>query len=349
MAMKEKRSEAIVGLFLLIGLGVLGILVVKFGRLGTGDSEGRYDVSVTFSDASGLIKGSEVRMGGARIGKVTETPELQDDLNVLIKMSLIKRIKIDRNSKFLIQSLSIIGDKMIVVVPPGNPTGDYLVNGDDIMGSSGGGLEAIQADAESIASDASELMKEARGTLKKVDASLDDMRLVTGGLADSINKVNTQLLDEESILNLKRSIANLEQITSSFKDVGNEVGPTLKDVRTAIASVQSAADAAAETFEGASTQIKNLEPALATIPEAVNSFQSVAKKAEGFMGEAEKTMVKLNQSDGLISTLTEDEEFSGDTKQFVKNLKHYGILRYKDDASYDEKDPKENRYRAKRR
>ena len=114
MAMKEKRSEAIVGLFLLIGLGVLGILVVKFGRLGTGDSEGRYDVSVTFSDASGLIKGSEVRMGGARIGKVTETPELQDDLNVLIKMSLIKRIKIDRNSKFLIQSLSIIGDLSLI-------------------------------------------------------------------------------------------------------------------------------------------------------------------------------------------------------------------------------------------
>jgi phospholipid/cholesterol/gamma-HCH transport system substrate-binding protein len=349
MAIKEKGSEAIVGLFLLIGLGVLGALIVKFGRIGENSMEGKYNVEITFSDASGLIKGSEIRMGGARIGKVTEVPELQEDLKVLVKMRLTGKIKIDKYSSFQIQSLSILGDKMIVVSPPEQESGEYLVDGDFLSGSGAGGLEAIQSDAESVARDARVLMKDARTTLLKVDSSLDDIRAVAGGLAESIDKINTTVLDEESIKSLKTSIVNLELATSSFKDIGNEVKPVMSDVRDVIASVKLAAEAATSTFDGASKQLKNIEPALASIPEAVDSFQSVATKAEGVMGEAEKTITKINKSDGLLNTITDDKEFSKDTKQFVKNLKHYGILRYKDDETYDEKDPKENRYRARRR
>ncbi|MFT5904707.1 MAG: phospholipid/cholesterol/gamma-HCH transport system substrate-binding protein [Cryomorphaceae bacterium] len=349
MAIKEKRSEAIVGLFLLLGLAVLGALIVKFGRIGENNMEGRYNVEITFNDASGLIKGSEIRMGGARIGKITNTPELQDDLRVLVQMRLTGKIKIDKESSFQIQSLSILGDKMIVVTPPDLNSGEFLADGDVLLGSSAGGLEALQSDAESVARDARVLMKDARTTLLKVDSSLDDIRAVAGGLAESIDKINTDVLDKKSIRSLKNSIANLEQVTSSFKEIGDEVKPTFNDVREAIASVKSAADAATKTFEGASAQLKNLEPALASIPVAVNSFKSAATKAEGVMGEAEKTISKINASDGLLSTLTDDKEFSTDTKKFVKNLKHYGILRYKDDETYDEKDPKENRFRGKRR
>jgi phospholipid/cholesterol/gamma-HCH transport system substrate-binding protein len=349
MAIKEKRSEAIVGLFLLLGLAVLGALVVKFGRIGESNMEGRYNVEITFNDASGLIKGSEIRMGGARIGKITNTPELQDDLRVLVKMRLTGKIKIDKESSFQIQSLSILGDKMIVVTPPDLNSGEFLENGDMIRGSGAGGLEALQSDAESVARDARVLMKDARTTLLKVDSSLDDIRAVAGGLAESIDKINTDILDKETIRSLKKSIANLEQVTASFKDIGNEVKPTFSQVREAIASVKSAADAATRTFNGASAQLENLEPALAGIPDALVSFQSAAKKAEGVIGEAEKTIMKINGGEGLLNTLTEDKEFSKDTKQFVKNLKHYGILRYKDDDTYDEKDPKENRYRSPRR
>jgi len=349
MAIKEKRSEAIVGLFLLIGLGILGGLIMKFGKSGDSTMKGGYDVDIIFNNASGLIKGSEIRMGGARIGKVVNTPELQENLKILIKMKLTGKVKIDKDSRFQIQSLSIIGDKMIVVNPPEVPSGEYLTNGDILSGYEAGGLDALQSDAESVARDARVLMKDARTTLLKVDSALDDIRAVAGGLAESIDTVNTDILDKKSIQSLKNSIANLEQVTQSFKEVGKDARPVIGDVRAAIASVKKAADAANKTFADASAQIKNIEPALATIPQAVSSFKSVAKTAEDVMGAAEKTIAKINQSDGLLNTLTDDKDFNQDTKKFVRNLKHYGILRYKDDDSYDEKDPKENRYRSRRR
>lgn len=349
MAIKEKRSEVFVGLFLLLGLGIFGALIMKFGRMGEGSMEGSYDVDIIFNDASGLIRGSEIRMGGARIGKITNTPELQSDLKVLVKMNLTGKIQIDKDSSFQIQSLSIIGDKMIIVTPPGTSSGEFLKDGDSLRGSSAGGLDALQSDAESVARDARVLMKDARTTLLKVDSALDDIRAVAGGLAESVDKINTDLLDQKTVLSLKNSIKNLEQVTSSFKEIGDEVQPTFAEVRDAIASVKSAADAASRTFDNASEQISNLEPALAGIPETLNSFKSAAVKAEELMGEAQKTIAKINESDGLLGTLTDDKDFSQDTKQFVKNLKHYGILRYKDDKTYNETDPKDNRYRGTRR
>ena len=356
MAIKEKRSEATAGLFLLIGLSVLGILVAKFGRIGENSMEGKYTATISFADASGLIKGSEIRMGGARIGKVTNVPELQPDLNVLVKMRLNGMFKIDKNSKFVIESLSIIGDKMIVVKPAEVPSGEYISEGSFLTGAQGSGLDALQADVQTIVGDAKLMMKDAQGmirdasvTLKNVDESIGDIRLVAQGLNETITKINTGVLDDKSLKSLQASIANFESITESFIGIGDEVQPTFVELRQAIAGVNNVTAAATKTFDGATEQIKNIEPALATIPDAVESFQSVTQKAEGVMGEAEKTIAKINDSDGLIKTLTDDKEFSQDTKKFVKNLKHYGILRYKDDESYDEKDPKQNRYRSRRR
>ncbi len=349
MALKEKRSEAVVGLFLLIGLGVLGILVLKFGRLGDSGMDGNYMVHITFNDASGLIKGSEVRMGGARIGKVVNTPELQDDLTVRVNLKLDKRIKIDKASTFQVQSLSLIGDKMIVIGKPKANSGEHLKHGDEILGDAAGGLDAIQSDAESVARDLRVLMKDARTTLLKVDSSIDDIRSVAGRLAETVERVNTGMLDKENMTSIKRSLKNVEQITASFKGIGDQINPTFKEARATIAKINSAVETAQKTFADASTQLRNIEPAIADVPETLASFKKAAKQAETTMDSAEKTITKIGNGKGLLGSLSNDKELDTDTKQFVKNLKHYGILRYKDDQTADPKDPKKNRYRSKRR
>ena len=66
MTESGRRTELFVGAFLFIGLSLLGALILQFGRFQ--DYFGKqYPVTVVFEDASGLIKGSEVRMGGAEV------------------------------------------------------------------------------------------------------------------------------------------------------------------------------------------------------------------------------------------------------------------------------------------
>ena len=67
--MSEQRHELKVGVFVFIGLAMIGALVVQFGRLGEG-LKTYYTVTIRFADASGLLKGSDVLLAGARIGKV---------------------------------------------------------------------------------------------------------------------------------------------------------------------------------------------------------------------------------------------------------------------------------------
>src|SRR6476660_6135515 len=71
----ERGLEFKVGIFVFVGLAMLAALVVQFGRLGEG-LKTYYDLTVRFPDASGLLKGSDVLLGGAKIGLVSGGPKL---------------------------------------------------------------------------------------------------------------------------------------------------------------------------------------------------------------------------------------------------------------------------------
>ena len=71
----DRALELKVGIFVAIGLAMIGGFVLKFGRLGEGFKT-YYDLTVRFKDASGLLKGSDVLLSGAKIGRVSGGPRL---------------------------------------------------------------------------------------------------------------------------------------------------------------------------------------------------------------------------------------------------------------------------------
>ena len=72
---RESATEIKVGLFVLVGLAVVGTMVLYFG--GVGDAFRKsYRITVELPDASGLLKDSSVLLAGARIGKVATAPAI---------------------------------------------------------------------------------------------------------------------------------------------------------------------------------------------------------------------------------------------------------------------------------
>src|ERR1700743_318496 len=99
--MERKGLEFFVGLFLLIGFGVVATLVVLFGRVG--GVEKLYQIRVRFPNASGLIKGSDVLVSGASIGKVADSPTLTgDNYEVEVQLDIRDAVRIPRQSVFQI-------------------------------------------------------------------------------------------------------------------------------------------------------------------------------------------------------------------------------------------------------
>jgi len=344
MATTPKRIETLVGFFLFVGLALLGVLIMQFGRFAD-RFHGVYSVTVSFSDASGLIKGSQVRLSGAMVGQVVEEPALTSDGRIEVEMVIRKDTpKIDKNSIFQIGSLSILGDKAIMITPPGTlgeQAGEYIKDGDFVQGAEAGGLEALQTDAEQIASDAALLISRGKTTLSKVDGALDDLRLVSGQLAESLERINTGLITDENIAKFTNTLDSLDGAAGNIREASLDIKPLLADAQEAIRDFDLAAKAAEGTFTQASAEISKLGPALQKVPRTVESISEVADEARG-------ALKSVKGSEGLLGSLAYDRDMKGDAKTFMRNLRHYGILRYKDAETPDERDPR-NRFRGRRR
>ncbi|MEM9079805.1 MAG: MlaD family protein [Verrucomicrobiota bacterium] len=355
MAVKEQRTEYLVGLFLLIGLGLLGWLILSFGELEDG-GRATYRVEVRFSDATSVIEGTKVKLAGATIGEVSETPFLEPpsgpqgvlvDAKVRVPIDIEERWRLPADAIFQIQSATVLGDKVIVVTIPEEASPERLVEGATLNGGGASGLEAIQSDAVAVAEDARQVMEDARLSMIKLETTLDDIQAVARGLTETVETVNAEILSERNLASVGRTIANIEDASVGVKSLAADIKPLLVDTQRAIQQIETVGIRAETTFAKVNQSLEEVGPAMEAVPETMESIQRVADSAEGAFGEAEKTLASLNDSGGLVETLTKDEEVSTDTKAFVKNLRRYGVLGYRDEDT-PEDDPRE-RFRGRRR
>src|SRR5438094_3971388 len=118
----ERGLEFKVGIFVFVGLAMVGALLVQFGRLGEGFKT-YYALTVRFDDASGLLKGTDVLLSGARIGKVADGPRLvREGGGVAVPLKIYDYVKVPEGSKFMVGSSGLLGDRFVnVTIPPGQP------------------------------------------------------------------------------------------------------------------------------------------------------------------------------------------------------------------------------------
>ena len=72
---------------------IIGV-ILGFGNIKT-SKEQTYPINIIFKDAAGLIKDSQIRLGGVTVGKVTKAPELLPSGNeVMLEASIQSDVKI---------------------------------------------------------------------------------------------------------------------------------------------------------------------------------------------------------------------------------------------------------------
>ncbi len=322
MPVAKKRTELTVGLFLFIGLALLGGLVLQFGRF-TEQLRGQYEITVVFDDASGVIKGSEIRMGGARIGQVASLPELNEAVQVEVDLTIKDSIRIPAGSSFQINSATLLGDKLIVVIPPDDRSNGFIEPGSRLQGAGPTGLDALQNNAEIVARDVRRIIEKAEVTLAKVDVAVDDIRGATTQLGQSITKINNSVLAEKNLSNFSTTLENLAATTAQWKATSSKLEPTLEEARDAIESIKKAAAGAEKTLKTADQTLAEVKPALNRLPKAVDQFSSTTEKA----GDA---LDRMKKGEGLLGALASDNDVALDAKAFMRNLRQYGIWRYRD-------------------
>src|SRR4029077_10813055 len=209
------------GAFVFVGLAMLGALVVQFGRLGEGFKT-YYGVTVRFSDASGLLKGSDVLLAGARIGKVSGGPRMvREGQGVDVPLKIYEYIKIPEGSKFTVGSSGLLGDRFInVMMPPGKPKA-FLAPNTYISGARETGIDDLTREGGALVTDL-------RGTVQKIDTT--------------VNHLNEDTLSSANMENLKSSLEHLNQATGALAESSKKLDGVIQQADSTMASAKQAAD-----------------------------------------------------------------------------------------------------------
>jgi len=322
----DKKTEMLVGLFLFVGLLMLGGLILQFGRVREVFKD-TYTLRVAFPNASGIKEGSPVFLGGSRVGKVNQKPQLNDTFTgVIIDLELFKDVLVPADAAFAVGSAGLMGDALIEIKPSGKETDVFLPNDYDqiIEGEKAGGLSDLQSTAKTVG--------------EKVDVVLDEVKIALVDVKQAMSKINKGALADDTIQDFKEGMEHLNHTLKRVdeKVLGDENTQALKtvlaDLKEAAASFKSAAKNVEDTSKRLGPMFDKLDPAIAkadkVMTTADESLQSIKKAADSFSVAA----ANISSSKGLLGGLMNDQRLLADFRDLIYNFKINGPLWYKDTA-----------------
>ncbi len=217
----EKSLELKVGAFVFLGLAALAALVVQFGRVGEGFKT-YYDLTIRFPDASGLLKGSDVLLAGAKIGRVSGGLRLaKSGQGVDVPLRIFDYVRIPTGSKFSVGSSGLLGDRFVsVTMPVGEPT-EFVAKDSTIEGTRETGLDDLTREG---------------------GLAMSDLRSALQNVNTTVSRMNDQALSPENMQNLKASVEHLTTATATLAESSKKINQVLDKADATMGSAKKAAD-----------------------------------------------------------------------------------------------------------
>lgn len=155
--MANNVIETVMGAVVLTVAG--GFLYFAYQNSNVKSVEG-YELKADFSSVSGIGMGSDVRIGGIKIGVVEALDLDPKTYDAVVTMRIKDEIKLPKDSSAAVQSASLLGEKFVTIAPGGDEDmlkdGDTIaytqasVNLEEMIGKfvfSGGGVEEGKSDS----------------------------------------------------------------------------------------------------------------------------------------------------------------------------------------------------------
>ena len=110
--MNQRRLEAVVGLFVVAGLGCLAYLSVQLARVQLFGGN-TYTLTAVFPTVSGLRNGASVEIAGVTVGHVQRVD--LDGFDAVVTMRVRQDVQLSRDAIVSIRTRGLIGEKYLRV------------------------------------------------------------------------------------------------------------------------------------------------------------------------------------------------------------------------------------------
>jgi len=291
--MSDRKLEIQVGIVFVLAVVVLvlGILWFKNARLRADNQE----LTIAFPKTSGLVRGDAVEVRGVPSGNVREIR--YEDGRALVRIDLDEGVEIQEDTRFVIENVGIMGQKMIAVYPGQGPK----IDAEDRV------LEGIYQ------SGVTELLSDLGGTLEAFDR-----------MAQRLDQAMASFDSQGG--SLGRTLQNTEQIT---EDLAQLLQESRQDIASSIRSLSAAMDDIHQALDGREDDIGRIvqrtERASARLDTSLVTFGTAVHRLNDLLGRVERgegTLGRIVQDealhDELVTTLRETRTLVADIRAHPK-------------------------------
>tara|TARA_B110001454_G_scaffold181987_1_gene176291 strand:+ start:1576 stop:2565 length:990 start_codon:yes stop_codon:yes gene_type:complete len=287
----KTKTEWKVGLFLTISLVVTAALVINFSK-GTSPLTKIYTIHLTTKNVDGLVRNAVVMMAGVPVGRISAIHLNTDTYTVTLDAKIKAEYQIRADAKFFIETAGFLGDKYIGVIPGENK------------------LPPLENGATVVCQESFDLIRAARSATDL----MDELKTVASQITNIVNRIDSKLLDEQTLTNLADGLSNLREISE-------EASATIAAVNQLILTNTPPINAAIENVVSFSGQLKDagtdLRSLISTNRVVIDeSFANIKETTESLRN----LVAAAEQGKGLAGKLFSDEELARNFSTLSSNL-----------------------------
>jgi ABC-type transporter Mla subunit MlaD len=273
------KEEIKAGVIIVASLVILGVFVVLIGGSRFFEKSDLYYTKVM--NAAGLEKGAQVRLGGVRVGRVSDIrgPE-GPGKPVTIEISIKKGTLLYKGTKALITQIGFVGDIYLLL------TLDHTTAGRIRVGE--------------------EIPSEARTDFGMIMTRLDELSHTVDVLIKDVDR----LFNEKNVREIDRLLVNTNRAVVSVSSNVEQVASSLRATTDKIESVLNQVEEIVKTNKGeVSELIQSARKDLDKAGDTITHIEETAKKIDAASGSAGKAIDEQSQNlDNLIYTMTKTTE-----------------------------------------
>jgi len=287
----KAKTEWKVGLFLTISLVVTAALVINFSK-GTNPFTKTTLLHLTTKNVDGLKRNSVVLMAGVPVGKISAI-RLNTDTGIVTLDAKIKaEYQIRADARFFIETAGFLGDKYIGVIPGANK------------------LPPLEDGATVVCEESFDLVRAARSATDLID----ELKVVATQVTNIVNRIDSKLLDEQTLTDLAAGLSNLREISA-------EASATIAGVNQLILTNTPPINAAINNVVAFSEQLKNAGSEMLNlvatnrivIDESLANIKATTESLRNLVAAAER-------GEGLAGKLFSDQELAQNLSVLSSNL-----------------------------
>ncbi|MFH1435883.1 MAG: MlaD family protein [Pseudomonadota bacterium] len=289
-----------------VGLLTSGIIVTIYLSIRFVSEEYTQDSThyyALFSDATGLVERTYVKMAGIEVGSITSIRLEKGKARVDLKVS--NEYKLFKNAILAKRTTSIVTGDFYLNLIPGTPDRKRIPPGGKIedvregteMEAMAERVDGITKDVQSISSSLKDVFGTPEGK-ERVVSIITELQ----SIAENINN----LLEQNSLL-VEQTMRNVEGIT-------HEARPELKEILSNIKSITSDIKNIVKTQEG------DVGDTVDELKGSVKTLSSALEKLDNTLGNVEDITEDVKEGKGTLGKLVADEDMAQGVSDAVDGI-----------------------------